>query len=162
MSIDFYSESCPSVTAVDQDGYLAPITPQFLLSDPPMGHSTTTDPSSAILTSNTSVPGNLLRQDPAHQYASNPVYSLGLNSPTRDIQITPEGTDNSRLPQSSQIRDSRLKGIGCADPSDTSAPSFAVKSVNPDMTTTVHSGSTSSPLSPTGQSLYAVTETIYY
>nr|WOX59914.1 receptor tyrosine kinase PVR2A1 [Gecarcinus lateralis] len=143
------SESYPSVAAVDQDGYLAPITPKFVLSDPPMGHSTRTDPSSTTLMNNTSVPGRFLPQDPAGQYASNPVYGMGLNNPTRDIKETPEDSKDSGKSQSSQLRGSRLQSAGSAASSGIRSPSSPLRNVNSNMTTLMHSDSTASPLSPT-------------
>lgn len=146
-----YSERYPSRTVVDQDGYLAPITPQFTLSDPPLGHSTATDPSSITLTSNIAAPKNFLPQDTAGQYANNPVYGIGLSKPTKDIKETSENSEDSKKSQSSQLRGSRLQSTGSAVPCDSSS-SFPLRGGNTDMTALDHSGSLASPLSPTGQS----------
>lgn len=149
MSTNLYSERHPSRTVVDQDGYLAPITPQFVLSDPPLGHSTMTDPSSTTLTSNIAAPGNFLPQDTAGQYANNPVYGIGLSNPTKDIKEASDNNEDSKKSQSSQLRGFRLQSTGSAAPSNSSS-SFPLRGGNTDMTTLDHSGSLASPLSPTG------------
>ncbi|KAG0699437.1 Vascular endothelial growth factor receptor 1 [Chionoecetes opilio] len=66
-----FSESNPPVPAINQDGYLCSITSKLVLSDPPPGSSTETDPSSTM-----PAPGN----SRSRAVANNPLDTMGAES----------------------------------------------------------------------------------
>ncbi|KAG0713917.1 Vascular endothelial growth factor receptor 1 [Chionoecetes opilio] len=130
-----FSESNPPVPAIAQDSYLCSGTSKLVLSDPPPGRSTETDPSSTVL-----APGN----SRSRAVANNPLYTMGVGVITEE----PENIGNFGDIQNLQSKGNRILSIG----SDNLADDSSSRSLNSqsNMTTgDTQQTSCHSPLSPT-------------
>nr|WOX59919.1 receptor tyrosine kinase PVR2A1b [Carcinus maenas] len=118
------NESYPSSPPVDQDGYLATGAKQFVLYDPPAGHSTGSDSSSAMLTSSAKDPISL---GPSGHFATNPLYDMKIGTATANPKGKPEGCEDSTNSSIFQRKGSRLLSIGSITLSDGSSVSYPLR-----------------------------------
>ncbi|KAG0712359.1 Vascular endothelial growth factor receptor 1 [Chionoecetes opilio] len=130
-----FSESYPPAPAIDQEGYLCPSTSKLVLSDPPPGRSTGTDPSSNVL-----APGNSRNR----AVANNPLYTMGVGV----IMEEPEDIGNFRDIKNLQFKGNRILSIGSNTLADDSS-SRPLNTQNDIMTADTQQTSCHSPLSPT-------------
>ncbi|XP_063845355.1 vascular endothelial growth factor receptor 2-like isoform X2 [Scylla paramamosain] len=131
-----FSEGVSPSLGIDHDGYLAPTSTQFVLSDPPKVHSAGTVPSSITSTSPSS---SFISQMAGGQFANNPLYSMNINTATENSKGESIGSEDFTGSKFLQRKASRLMSVGSITLSDGSSVSHPLRNRQ----------SFTTPLSPT-------------
>nr|WOX59916.1 receptor tyrosine kinase PVR2A2 [Gecarcinus lateralis] len=143
----FSSCTSPIPAPVDTDGYLAPSSPQFILSDPPRGHFAKSAHPSTVSSNNSPASESTLHSIPGVNHAHNPLYCMGVSTSPAGPKEGTEGNEGFSKSHTSQGRDSTHLTPGPNILSNTTSDSLQPGSPGTNMTTLTRQ--TSSPLSPT-------------